>query len=68
VKRHYEIGASKYKGPGYRIDNTSIDGSGLVADDGDSRHEGTLLGIETPIERAELHGYSIRTGGKVRGG
>jgi hypothetical protein len=53
VKRHYEIGASKYKGPGYRID---------------SRHEGTLLGIETPIERAELHGYSIRTGGKVRGG
>lgn len=79
MKRHYDIGMSKFKGPGYRIDDTSIDGSGLVADDGDGQEwkRGVLPdGIEPVTERREanrptqmpeVNHYTIR-GGRVRGG
>jgi hypothetical protein len=78
-KRHFETGPSKYRGPGYRIDDTSKDGSGLVVDDGDGKEwtRGVMPdGIEPPTERREanrptqmpeVNHFTIR-GGRVRGG
>jgi hypothetical protein len=39
-KRHYPVGhSSRPPREKYRIDHTSVDGSGLQRDDGDSRNE-----------------------------
>jgi hypothetical protein len=40
MKRHFQVGhSSRSPKETYRIDHTSIDGSGLQRDDGDSRNE-----------------------------
>jgi hypothetical protein len=52
-KRHYDLGPSKFRGPGYRIDDTSIDGSGLVPDDGDSRRERGFMDVG-PVSNADV--------------
>jgi hypothetical protein len=51
--RHFEPGMSgRPARETYRIDHTSCDGSGLVADDGNQRHEGQRE-MPSPIDNVQ---------------
>jgi hypothetical protein len=40
IKRHFDPGpTNRNRREGYRIDHTSVDGSGLTQDDGNQMHE-----------------------------
>jgi hypothetical protein len=56
-KRHYPIGhSSRPPREKYRIDHTSVDGSGLQPDDGAQQHE------ELPPDMTDEAAYSPKQG------
>jgi hypothetical protein len=56
IKRHFPVGPSnRNRREGYRIDRTSVDGSGLTQDDGAQMHEPQMSDDDTSsINNADM--------------